>query len=326
MARHKMLRAVREFFFGRQYLEVETPNLMATVAPDPNIDPLTVYVADKGPFYLHTSPEIHMKRLLPVIDDGIFQICKVYRVEEFEEVHSIEFTMLEWYRKGTYLDLMEEVEELVGSVAQTLTSHPQGPFSRPFPVYDLAQLCVEKAGIDPFPLDREWFLAELRKKDFHGVDERDTWNDLFFKLFIQEVEPAIGKGRAYFIKDWPKSISTMARMKDAHRVERFELYINGLEIANGYTELLDAKEQNDRFLRDNEERKILGKRTFLPDEGLLRALDHLSGPYAGVSVGMDRLLMVMLGKSHIKDVLVNRFTIPRKDKAQGVSVGEPPHE
>jgi lysyl-tRNA synthetase class 2 len=146
----------------------------------------------------------------------------------------------------------------------------------------------------------------MQGKDFMGIDHKDTWNDLFFKLFIQEVEPRIPKEAPYFIKDWPRSVSTMAKRKDAHRVERFELYINGLEIANGYTELLDTTEQRQRFERDNKERRASGKQTFAIDEEFLDALGKLEGPYAGVSIGVDRLLMALLGKERIADVMINR--------------------
>jgi lysyl-tRNA synthetase class 2 len=142
---------------------------------------------------------------------------------------------------------------------------------------------------------------------FLGIDHKDTWNNLFFKLFIQEVEPRISKEAPYFIKDWPLSVSTMAKRKDANRVERFELYMNGLEIANGYTELLDATEQRQRFDRDNNERRASEKQTFPIDEEFLDAVETLQGSYAGVSVGVDRLLMVLLGKKHISDVLVQRL-------------------
>ena len=111
--RHAALRAAREFFYGRGYIEVETPALMRTAPPDPYIEPLEVYVGRSGPYYLHTSPEMGMKKLVALGHEKIFQICKVFRVEEFEEHHAIEFTMLEWYMGGTYLEAMEETTELV---------------------------------------------------------------------------------------------------------------------------------------------------------------------------------------------------------------------
>ena len=307
-ARHDLIRLVRDFFYSHGYLEVETPNLTKTAAPDPNIEPLKVYVGDKGPFFLHTSPEKGMKKLLHG-HERIFQVCKVYRVEEHGEIHNTEFTMLEWYREGTYLDAMNEVEDLISYVVDHFPTADGGRFTRPWKVYDLAELFIKETDINPFEFDREALFLGMQGKGFMGIDHKDTWNDLFFKLFIQEVEPRIPKETTYFIKDWPLSVSTMAKRKDANRVERFELYINGLEIANGYTELLDASEQKQRFVMDNSERKASEKQTFVIDEELLDVLGKLQGPYAGVSIGVDRLLMVLLGKEYIADVLIERLTI-----------------
>jgi lysyl-tRNA synthetase class 2 len=305
-ARHDFIKLIRDFFYLHGYLEVETPNLMRTAAPDPNIEPLKVYIDDKGPFFLHTSPETGMKKLLRLGHERIFQVCKVYRVEEHEEIHNTEFTMLEWYREGTYFDAMNEVEDLISSVVDHFPTADGRRFTRPWQVYDLAELFIKETGINPFEFDREALFLGMQGKGFMGIDQKDTWNDLFFKLFIQEVEPRIPKEAPYFIKDWPLSVSTMAKRKDANRVERFELYINGLEIANGYTELLDTTEQRQRFAKDNSERTASGKQTFVIDEEFLTALGKLEGPYAGVSIGVDRLLMALLGKKRIEDVMINR--------------------
>lgn len=302
-ARHKLLRVIRDFFYSNSYIEVETPNLMKTAPPDPYIDPLELFVEGRGPFYMHTSPEIHMKKLLRHDVERIFQICKVYRVEEFEEVHNVEFTMLECYRKGTYEDAMEETERLV---KRCFTGEEQA-FSDKFKVFDLEELVHEATGINPFVLERDEFYNALMKIHFSGIDKKDDWNNLFFKLFIQEVEKTLPLDRPYFIKDWPLSISTMAKGKGAGKVERFELYMDGLEIANGYTELLNPVEQKARFVSDNIERERLGKKTFEIDEGFVESLSSLEGTYTGVSLGIDRLLMVIMGKKTIDEVLVDRL-------------------
>jgi elongation factor P--(R)-beta-lysine ligase len=307
-SRHILLRYIREFFYATGYLEVETPNLMRTAAPDPNIEPLRVYVEDKGSYFLHTSPEMGMKKLLHG-HERIFQVCKVYRVEEHEEIHNTEFTMLEWYREGTYLDAMNEVENLVRSIAGRFQVADACKLEKQWKVYDLAELFITDTGINPIALQREELFEAMQKTGFLGINDKDTWNDLFFKFFIQEVEPHIPKEAPYFIKDWPLTVSTMAKRKDENKVERFELYMNGLEIANGYTELLDVSEQRQRFERDNMERAASGKQTFVIDEEFLVALGKLKGPYAGVSIGVDRLLMALLGKDRIEEVLIERLTI-----------------
>jgi lysyl-tRNA synthetase class 2 len=307
--RHELLRAIRQFFYDRGYIEVETANLMRTPAPDPHIDPLQVSVGGKGPYYLHTSPEMGMKKLLISGQSRIFQICKVYRVEEHEEIHSTEFTMLEWYCEGTYIEAMKETNELVSSVARALLGEEGQLYHRDFKSYELEALFREKTGINPFGLGRDELFKEMKKKGFPGINDGDDISDLFFKLFIQYIEGTIGKDGPCFIIDWPALISTMAKEKDDNpaKVERFELYMRGMEIANGYTELLDPTAQRKRFLDDNEERKGLGKTTFTIDEEFLASLGQLTGSYAGVSIGVDRLLMALLNVDTIDGVLPNRL-------------------
>jgi lysyl-tRNA synthetase class 2 len=307
--RHELLRAIRQFFYDREYIEVETANLMRTAPPDPHIDPLAVHVGARGPFFLHTSPEMGMKKLLPSGHKRIFQICKVYRVEEHEEIHNTEFTMLEWYREGTYIEAMKETNELVSSVAGAFLGEDGRLYQGAFKIYELETLFQEKTGVNPFGLGKDELFKAMKKKGFPGIHDGDDISDLFFKLFIQHIEGAIGKDEPCFIVDWPALISTMAKQKDNSpaKVERFELYMKGMEIANGYTELLDPTAQRNRFLKDNEERRRLNKNTFNIDEKFLDALSMLSGSYAGVSIGVDRLLMVLLNKDRIDDVLPGRF-------------------
>lgn len=310
-ARHKLLRATRDFFYERGYIEVETPNLMATAPPDPHIDPLDVFVAGKGPFFLHTSPELGMKKLLRTGQKRIFQICKVWRLEDHQELHNTEFTMAEWYREGSYLDAMEETGDLVEFITGKLLDRVPDRFMKPYPVHELNKLFSEIMGFDPFRLDRDEFFSTLRQKGFLGIDNEDDWNSLFFKALIQEIERSVSDKKPYIIAGWPGSISTMAKKRDDNdrAVERFELYVDGLEIANGYSELTDAKQQRERFLQDNMQREKLGKGTFAIDEAFLDILATIDYPCTGVSVGLDRLLMAVLGKKTIGEVMVDRLII-----------------
>lgn len=308
-ARHELLRTVRDFFCEREYIEVETPNLMATAPPDPHIDPLGVRVGEKGPFFLHTSPEMGMKKLLRAGHKRIFQICKVWRVEDHYELHNTEFTMLEWYREGSYREAMEETGNLVEFVAGRLLGRVLDNFMKPYPVHELDMLFLEIMGFDPFRLDRDGFFDALKQRGFFGIDDKDDWNSLFFKVLIQEIEGSVKGREPYIITGWPGSISTMAKRRDDNdrMVERFELYIDGLEIANGYSELTDATQQRERFLEDNSHREALGKRSFAIDEAFLGALGTIGYPCAGVSVGLDRLLMALLEKKTIGDVIPDRL-------------------
>ncbi|HVN94959.1 MAG TPA: amino acid--tRNA ligase-related protein [Syntrophorhabdaceae bacterium] len=307
--RHDLLRSMRTFFYDRGYIEVETPNLMGTAVNDPNIDPLYVFVGTKGPFFLHTSPEMGMKKLLPTGHRRIFQICKVYRVEDHQEVHSTEFTMLEWYREGTYTEAMSETNELVSHVARDLAIKEREELQKQFDVYDLETLFRDKTGIDPFHLGRDELFERMKMRGFSGIDEHDDALGLLLKLYVQELETAMPKRAPYFIKDWPRLISTMAKEKadDPTKVERFELYIRGIEIANGYTELIDPTIQKKRFVDDRNERRRQSKAVFDIDEGFLHALSMLRGSYAGASVGVDRLIMALFNKDCIDDVIPSRL-------------------
>ncbi len=311
--RHDMLKAIRAFFYGHDFIEVETAFLTRCPAPDAHIEPLRAFAADQGPFFLHTSPEIGMKKLLFEGQKKIFQICKVFRVEEFEEIHNTEFSMLEWYMPGTYIDAMVFTESLVKSLGNGLDIIDKDMVAENWKRYELAGFCIEKTGINPFMLDRQSLFEAMRKSEIFDLQGHESWEDLFFKLFIQEVEPRINARVPFFLVDWPVKISSMAKRKDAQTVERFELYMSGLEIANGYTELLDAEEQRARFLLENEKRVQLRKEPLPIDNEFLAGLCRMRDSVAGVSVGVDRLLMVLLGKQKIGEVLYSRFEIVKPD-------------
>ncbi|MCX7965961.1 MAG: hypothetical protein N2596_04990 [Syntrophorhabdaceae bacterium] len=304
--RHALLKTIREFFYRNGYIEVETPHLVTTCAPDPYIDPLKVYVDKKGPFYLHTSPEMGMKKLLQFDFKRIFQICKVYRVEDMDTTHNIEFTMLEWYREGTYKELIEEMVELLRFICEMLGLKKRFEKDE-IKIYELEKLFVEKIGLNPFNLTRTEFIKKA--KGIVTIDRKDTWNDIFFKIFFQEIEPAIKEDRLYFVLDWPESISSMAKTKGANKVQRFEMYINGLEIANGYSELMDSKRLKERLKKENMKRKKLGKEMFVYDKDFFYAIDMIRDEYAGVSIGVDRLMMGLTGKDRIEYVLPFRVKI-----------------
>ncbi len=309
--RHELLRATRDFFYERGYLEVETANLMSTAPPDPHIDPLDVHVSGKGPFFLHTSPEMGMKKLLRSGHRRIFQVCKVWRVEDHQEMHNTEFTMVEWYREGTYREAMKETEDLVVFIARRLLDPVPERLLPPYAVHELDEVFRETMGFDPFPLDRDAFFGLLKRRGFPGIDDRDDWNSLFFKVLIQEIDDTIRSPRPCLVAGWPFSISTMAKRRDdnAAVVERFELYIDGLEIANGYTELTDPRQQRERFEEDNTRRAAMEKQTFPIDETFLSALETIGTPCAGVSVGLDRLLMALLEKKSIGEVIPDRLLV-----------------
>jgi lysyl-tRNA synthetase class 2 len=275
--RHLLVSAVRRFFDERAYVEVDTPSLVFHPAVDAHVDALEA----EGGRFLITSPEIHMKMLLVDGLQRIYQIGHAFRAGESGPWHNPEFTMLEWYRTGaSYLDLMDEAEQLVlGLAAAAKTSLPS-----PFPRLPVCRAFVDRAGWDPA---RSW-------------DE-----DRFFLDLVDKVEPSLRREPAVFLYDYPAPVAAMARIKDTDPLlcERFELYVRGVEIANGYSELADADEQKARFARENARRKAMGKRAYPVDESFIASLRRGLPPCSGIALGLDRLLACLLEIDGLKGMM-----------------------
>lgn len=285
---------IRTFFQQRAVLEVDTPVLSEAGSTDPNLASLSL---QSPPLYLQTSPEFAMKRLLAAGSGSIYQIAKAFRAGEQGRRHHIEFSMLEWYRLDFDLSqLMDEVAELV----QLLL--------RPLPSVRISyrDLFLTELQIDPhrIPLQdlRGFCLARI---DFEAQEEeRDTLLEL---LLSHLIEPNLPKEQLTFVYDYPTSQCALAQVhEDAEGnlvAGRFELYVGGYELANGYQELADAVEQRRRFDMDNQVRAEKGLVQVPADEKLLAALDSGLPACSGVALGLDRLLMLMLGSKNIRDVL-----------------------
>jgi lysyl-tRNA synthetase class 2 len=281
--RHEALWAIRSFFVSRGFWEVDTPQLVPGPGLEPHIDPLAVDVklgfeGERARRFLITSPELALKRVLAAGAQRVFQIVHVFRDGERGKRHLPEFTMLEWYRSpGTLDDLIVDMEELFVDVALALgVVPPPAPFER----VQLAELFRRYADSD-IPSDEREFLLTMDQK----------------------IEPNLGKERPTVVSRWPASMAILARKcKDDPRfAERFEIYAGGLELCNAFDELTDPVEQRARFVADNEKRRALGKPELPLDEEFLTALGKLPQS-AGCALGVDRLLMVLLGATSIDDV------------------------
>ena len=294
--RAELLTNLRRFFHARNVLEVETPLLCSSGITDPSIEPFTVPCGDTSPRFLQTSPEYAMKRLLAAYGEPMFQIARAFRAGEAGARHNPEFSLLEWYRPGfDHHQLMDEVAELV---CECLGARPVEKFS-------YRQLFLQRLALDPFTAS----VAELEAVARQHLDagnlsgDRDLWLDL---LMSHVLEPGLGKGVLTFVYDYPASQAALARVVAAGDVnvgQRFELYVDGVELANGYCELTDAAEQRQRFTRDNALRRERGQSERPVDEYLLAALEHGLPDCSGVALGIDRLLMLVTGAADIKDVL-----------------------
>ncbi len=291
--RAELLAQLRAFFAARGVLEVETPLLCSDTITDPAIEPIPCGQAS-GRRWLQTSPEYAMKRLLAAGSGPIYQVCKAFRAGEAGGRHNPEFTLVEWYRPGFNLaDLIEEVADLVQAVLGT-TLHR---------VMTYRELFHQYLGLDPFTVgvgELEAF-ARARLDYSGGTENRDTWLDL---LLTHLVEPQL-EGLV-FVHDYPASQAALARLREEGGItvaERFELYVDGVELANGYFELIDPAEQRARFEADNRVLAARGDAARPIDERLLAAMEAGVPSCAGVALGLDRLLMKKLGAERVQDVL-----------------------
>ncbi|MDD5089357.1 MAG: EF-P lysine aminoacylase EpmA [Candidatus Wallbacteria bacterium] len=289
----------REFFRNRGYLEVETPALSPYATLDANIASFDT-VFRHTPLYLQTSPEYYMKELLTMGFERIFQICKVFRNDETGPMHNPEFTMLEWYCTGhDYRFMMDETEDLVCGLA----GEAADKWKRPFERLSVRDVFSGTTGMDLGRcLDYDALRKEAVNRDV-GVTGSDGWDDIFFKLFLTYVEPSLS-GRPVFLYDYPVKLGAMARPcpDSPGFAERFELYIKGCELCNGYSELNDSAVQRARFEHDLEARKRSGLPVPMINERFLSILPHMPD-CTGNALGVDRLFMVINGLESIHEIL-----------------------
>ena len=288
--RAQLLADIRAFFNARGVLEVDTDLLGPAPSSDPQQHCLDVTLPGGARRYLQPSPEYAMKRLLAAGSGSIYQVCKAFRAGEEGPRHRTEFTLVEWYRAGFgYRALMDEVAALVCGL---LGRSPARAFT-------YGELFEHHAGLDPLAAsdDALWqrvAMAGIEPSPLLRAAGRDAALDL---LLTRLVEPALAPLGAVFVYDYPASQAALARLRPDRPLvaERFELYVDGIELANGFTELADAVEQRRRFEADNRARQAQGLAQVPLDEGLLAALQHGLPDCAGVALGFDRLLMLACG-------------------------------
>jgi lysyl-tRNA synthetase class 2 len=301
--RAKLLRDIRDYFWQVGVLEVETPVCSRFATTDPAIDSFTTRFCGPGAaqglsLYLQTSPEFPMKRLLCAGSGAIYQICKVFRNGELGSRHNPEFTLLEWYRPGfDHHRLMDEVADLI---------HAVSGFQMPVEKLSYRDAFKSHLKIDPHRVDTDQLSACAIERQLPGIEDlvltRDGWLDL---LMSHLIEPQLGGDGMTFLYDYPASQAALAKVAgDSPPVaQRFELYISGVEIANGFHELDDAVEQRRRFTKDNDLRQT-EQRSIMPmDEWLVEALAAGLPQCSGVALGIDRLMMVLTGRQRIDEVV-----------------------
>ncbi|MEK7665260.1 MAG: amino acid--tRNA ligase-related protein [Patescibacteria group bacterium] len=293
--RFRLYEQIRDFFKSRGFVEVETPLLVES----PDLSPsLSHFVTTQLPkLALITSPEFSMKKLLGHGFEKIFTLTKVFRDDEADTgQHTREFMMLEWYEQGSdYMTGMDQTEELVRSCL----SHSQfSSFNSKFSRLHLPTRFLELTGIDYADASLEQMLEACQRLGL-TTDASDTWSDLFHRIFVTYIE----NPSPCFVYDFPKQQAALSALTtDGKYAQRFELYVNGVELCNAFTELTDSLEQRARFEQELAERQRLCKETFPIDEELLSLLPSVRRPTFGNALGIDRLLMLKLGIKDINDL------------------------
>lgn len=281
-----IMAAVRHYFTGKGYLEVETPNRIPAPAPEANIE-----AEPSGSWFLQTSPELCMKRLLAGGFERIYQLCKCYRKEERGKLHLPEMTMLEWYTAGhDYLDMMQQCEELITTVAQCI-DHGKG-------------IQYQGRWIDlTTPWDRMTVYQAFEKFAPESLDTA-VRNGHFDEIIGCDIGPNLGCEKPVFLYDYPAALGSFARLKPGNKdlAERFELYIAGIEICNAFSELTDPDEQRRRFETELRLRRSSGKTVYPLAELFLQSLDDMPES-AGNALGMDRLIMLFADAAEIDAVV-----------------------
>jgi len=299
--RAKALAAVRAYFAGEGFLEVETPLLV----PSPGLE-IHLDAVRAGDGYLITSPEYQMKRLLAGGFERIYQVCKCFRGNEHGPHHSGEFTMIEWYRAYASLDrIIADTERLVAAVFAALGS-TLIDVTPPWPQKTVRDAMREWAGVEVIGDEpASDLIAKVRAAGIE-VDDHAAWDDAFFAAFLARVEPKIASlTRPLILRDWPAPLAALARRRDDDPLTalRFEAYLGGIELANAFDELVDPVEQRARFEDDLRIRRARGRAEYPVDDKLIAALAEGLPPSAGIALGFDRLVMVATGARSIDQVL-----------------------
>ncbi|HEY1900638.1 MAG TPA: EF-P lysine aminoacylase EpmA [Steroidobacteraceae bacterium] len=304
--RAALLARTRAFFAARHVMEVDTPVLVNAAVTDTHIHSLSVAVTGGVPgsatapptLFLHTSPEYAMKRLLAAGVGDIYQICHVARGFEQSRVHNTEFTLIEWYRLG--FDLPQLMDEVAALLQELCAGHPA--LRHPAERLSYREVFRRHTGLDPLQATPSELLGVVAHLGYRDAAPRDALLDLIMGAVIG---PALGHEAPIFIHGYPASQAALARLDptDPRTAQRFELYVAGLELANGFHELAAADEQRARFVQDLREREQRALPVRGMDERLLAALAAGLPACAGVAVGFDRVLMLAAGAAHIREVL-----------------------
>ncbi|MBU2542130.1 EF-P lysine aminoacylase GenX [Patescibacteria group bacterium] len=304
-ARFEIIKLIREFFWSQDFIEVDPPALVKCPGQEPNLSAMRVKFHNEQnqeyTGYLHTSPEYAMKKMLSAGFDKIFYLGKCYRdSESFGGMHNPEFTMIEWYRcNADFYSLMNDVEEFFNFLFSKLEKNLK------FEKISMCDLWRDVVGVDLDEYLSSEKMFELCVARGFKPEKDESYEELFYRIFLNEIEPKLAGMGNLIIHHYPAQMASLSKLseKEIGYAERFEVYINGIEIANAFTELTDADEQLKRLQDEQLERKELGKEVYEIDQEFIEALQTMPES-AGIALGVDRLIQVLLGCQKIEDVII----------------------
>jgi len=316
--RIEILEGIRNFFRERKFVEIETPLLVKLPGMEPYLDPFkTQFITQAGSqsdMFLITSPEYAMKKILVTGQEKIFQICKSFRNRETDsDLHNPEFTLLEWYQSyASYMEIMEDTEDMVEYLAKQINGealinyqNAKVDVSTPWPRKTVKEVFKEYAGVDDMVLENEEELRRVVREKGYKVDDETSYEDLFFKIFMNEIEPKLGFDRPVIVHEYPVSMAALSKKceKNSQYAERFEVYIAGVELCNAFTELNDPIEQKERLEEEHKQRIEMGKEDYPVDLSFISALEFGMPPSGGNALGVDRLVMLLTDTPDIRDII-----------------------
>lgn len=315
--RTEIIKLTRQFFWSRDFLETDVPIAVRFPSQEPYLHfvPITIHDPEgkEEKMYLTTSPEFSLKKLLAAGFSKIFFITKCFRdYEEFGHTHNTEFTMIEWYRApGTYAEIMDDAEELFQFVGKNLNqstvtfNEKKVRIMEPWERITMKELWQKFVGVNLDDYLEIEPMRKLVKERGYQVAESDLYEDLFFKVFLNVIEPHLGMERPTFVYKYPRVLCSLSRVCDHNDryAERFELYIGGLEVANAFGELTDPNEQRKRLEEDRVLRQKLGKDNWEVDGDFINALASGIPPAGGIALGIDRMVVLFTGARDIQEVI-----------------------
>ncbi|MFA7245043.1 MAG: EF-P lysine aminoacylase EpmA [Candidatus Magasanikbacteria bacterium] len=313
--RFEILKLIREFFWSKNFIEVETPLLIKYPGQEPNISAIeTIFHNEqKQEFrgYLHTSPEYAMKKMLAAGFTNIFYLGKTFRDEEsFGGTHNPEFTMLEYYRvNADMFALMTDIEELFAFLEERFKGNEERGMGNENKSFKFLKITMRDLWLKIINIDLDEYLTrekmwELCKEKKYNVEENENYEELFYRIFLQEIEPELKNMGAVIVYNYPSSMASLSRIskENSNYAERFEVYIDGLELANAFSELTDSQEQLKRLEAEQKERKRQGKKVYEIDMDFIEAVGQMPNS-AGIALGVDRLVQLFTSCQNINNVL-----------------------